>query len=105
MIRARTAKAPCVFSFKRLGWFQARPNRLALPATIQERTRMMNKDQVEGKWEQLKGKAKEKWGKLTDDDWKVAEGKRDQIAGKIQEHYGYTKEQAEKEFDDWINKN
>ena len=54
---------------------------------------------------QLKGKAKEKWGKLTDDDWKVAEGKRDQIAGKIQEHYGYTKEQAEKEFDDWINKN
>ena len=105
MIRARTAKAPCVFSFKRLGWFQARPNRLAIPATIQERTRMMNKDQVEGKWEQLKGKAKEKWGKLTDDDWKVAEGKRDQIAGKIQEHYGYTKEQAEKEFDDWINKN
>ena len=83
MIRARTAKAPCVFSFKRLGWFQARPNRLALPATIQERTRMMNKDQVEGKWEQLKGKAKEKWGKLTDDDWKVVEGKRDQIAGKI----------------------
>ena len=66
---------------------------------------MMHKDQVEGKWEQLKGKAKEKWGKLTDDDWKVAEGKRDQIAGKIQEHYGYTKEQAEKEFDDWINKN
>ena len=66
---------------------------------------MMNKDQVEGKWEQLKGKATEKWGKLTDDDWKVAEGKRDQIAGKIQEHYGYTKEQAEKEFDDWINKN
>ena len=66
---------------------------------------MMNKDQVEGKWEQLKGKAKEKGGKRTDDDWKVAEGKRDQIAGKIQEHYGYTKEQAEKEFDDWINKN
>jgi uncharacterized protein YjbJ (UPF0337 family) len=105
LIRAHTAKVPCVFAFKRLGWFQARPNRLALPATIQERTRMMNKDQVEGKWEQLKGKAKEKWGKLTDDDWKVAEGKRDQIAGKIQEHYGYTKEQAEKEFDDWINKN
>ena len=64
----------------------------------------MNKDQVEGKWEQLKGKAKEKWGKLTDDDWKVAEGKRDQIAGKIQEHYGYTKEQAQTEWDKFAKK-
>ncbi len=64
----------------------------------------MNLDQLEGKWEQLKGKAKEHWGKLTDDDWKVIEGKRDQIAGKIQERYGYTKEQTEKELDDWLKK-
>ncbi|EGV36734.1 CsbD family protein [Neisseria weaveri] len=65
----------------------------------------MNWDQIEGKWEQFVGKAKEKWGELTDDDWKVAEGKRDQLAGKIQERYGYTKEQAEKELDDWLNDN
>ncbi|WP_165010252.1 CsbD family protein [Neisseria yangbaofengii] len=63
----------------------------------------MNWDQVEGKWEQLKGKAKVKWGELTDDDWAVVEGKRDQLAGRIQERYGYTKEQVEKELDDWAN--
>lgn len=65
----------------------------------------MNKDIIEGKWEQLKGKAKEKWGKLTDDDWTVVEGKRDQLAGRVQERYGYTREQAEKEVDDWFNSN
>ena len=65
----------------------------------------MNKDIIEGKWEQLKGKAKEKWGKLTDDDWTVVEGKRDQLAGRVQERYGYTREQAEKEVDDWFSSN
>lgn len=65
----------------------------------------MNKDIIEGKWEQLKGKAKEKWGKLTDDDWTVVEGKRDQLAGRVQERYGYTREQVEKEVDDWFNSN
>lgn len=65
----------------------------------------MNWDQIEGKWEQFKGKAKVQWGKLTDDDWKVVEGKRDQLAGKIQERYGYTKEQVEKELKDWFDKN
>jgi uncharacterized protein YjbJ (UPF0337 family) len=58
----------------------------------------MNKDQLEGDWTNLKGKIKEKWGKLTDDDLKVIEGKRDQLAGKLQERYGYAKEQAEKEL-------
>ena len=61
----------------------------------------MNKDEIGGNWKQLKGKAKEKWGKLTDDDWKVIEGKRDQLAGRLQERYGYTKEQVEKELKDW----
>lgn len=65
----------------------------------------MNMDIIEGKWEQLKGKAKEKWGKLTDDDWTVVEGKRDQLAGRIQERYGHTKEQAEKEVDEWFGSN
>jgi uncharacterized protein YjbJ (UPF0337 family) len=47
----------------------------------------MNTDQMKGNWKQLVGKAKEKWGKLTDDDWKVAEGKRDQLVGRIQERW------------------
>jgi len=48
----------------------------------------MNSDQIKGNWKQFVGKAKEKWGRLTDDDWKVVGGKRDQLVGKIQEHYG-----------------
>ena len=63
----------------------------------------MNKDIIEGKWEQLKGKAEEKWGELTNDDWDVVEGKRDQLVGRIQERYGRSKEDAEKEVDDWFN--
>lgn len=63
----------------------------------------MNWDQIEGKWDQFVGKAKEKWGELTDDELKIMEGKRDQLAGKLQEKYGYTKEQVEKEIDDWRN--
>ena len=62
----------------------------------------MNKDILEGKWEQLKGKAKEKWGDLTNDDWAVVQGKRDQLAGRIQERYGRTKEEAEKEVDECL---
>ena len=65
----------------------------------------MNKDEIGGNWKQLKGKAKEKWGKLTDDDMTVIEGKRDQLVGKIHERYGYAKEQAEKEVADLERKN
>jgi len=61
----------------------------------------MNRDQMEGKWKQFTGKAKEQWGKLTDDDLQQLEGNTDQLAGKIQERYGYTKEQAEKEVNEW----
>ncbi|RVR73071.1 CsbD family protein, partial [Klebsiella pneumoniae] len=50
---------------------------------------------------QFKGKVKEQWGKLTDDDMTIIEGKRDQLVGKIQERYGYQKDQAEKEVDSW----
>ena len=48
----------------------------------------MNSDQIEGKWKQVKGSAKEKWGKLTDDDLNVIAGKQQQLEGKIQERYG-----------------
>jgi uncharacterized protein YjbJ (UPF0337 family) len=61
----------------------------------------MNWDQVEGQWKQIKGKMKEKWGKLTDDDWDQIGGKKDQFLGKLQERYGYSREQAEKDFDEW----
>ena len=48
----------------------------------------MNTDQMKGNWKQFVGKAKENWGKLTDSDWQVIEGKRDQLVGRIQERYG-----------------
>ncbi len=48
---------------------------------------------------------KEKWGKLTDDDMQVIEGKRDQLVGKIQERYGYAKDEAEREVTDWEGQN
>lgn len=66
---------------------------------------MMNKDEVSGNWKQFKGKVKEQWGKLTDDDMTIIEGKRDQLVGKIQERYGYQKDQAEKEVVDWETRN
>lgn len=56
----------------------------------------MNWDIVEGNWKQFKGKAKEQWGKLTDDDLDVIAGKRDQLAGRVQEAYGVSKDEAEK---------
>ena len=61
----------------------------------------MNSDQMEGKWKQLKGAVKEKWGKLTDDDLDVIAGKHDQLVGKIQERYGITKEEAAKQIKEW----
>jgi uncharacterized protein YjbJ (UPF0337 family) len=61
----------------------------------------MNSDQVAGQWKQAKGKIKEQWGKLTDDDLKVIEGNRDQLVGKIQERYGIAREEAEKQVKEW----
>jgi len=59
----------------------------------------MNTDTIKGNWNQLKGKVKEKWGKLTDSDLTMIEGKKDQLVGKLQERYGYAREQAQKECD------
>ena len=61
----------------------------------------MNMDQLKGDWKQLQGKVKAKWGKLTDDDMTVIEGKRDELAGKIQERYGMAKEAAQSELDEF----
>ncbi len=63
----------------------------------------MNEDSIKGKWHQVKGKIKAKWGKLTDDDLKQIEGNREEIIGKIQEKYGKSKEEAKKEYNDWID--
>lgn len=63
----------------------------------------MDWDRVEGNWMQLKGKIKEQWGKLTDDDLDVIAGKREQLEGKIQERYGKAKDAARREVDDWYN--
>lgn len=62
----------------------------------------MNDDKIKGQWKQLAGKLKTKWGKLTDDDLKIAEGNSDYLAGRIQERYGIAKDEAHKqvrEFD------
>jgi uncharacterized protein YjbJ (UPF0337 family) len=63
----------------------------------------MNWDRIEGNWKRFSGKVKEKWGKLTDDDLSVINGRRDQLEGKIQERYGYGKDQVKRELDDWAN--
>lgn len=61
----------------------------------------LNQDVIQGKWRQLKGKVREKWGNLTDDDLQAAEGSREYLVGKIQERYGRTREQAEQEVRDF----
>ena len=61
----------------------------------------MNWDRIEGNWKQFTGKAREKWGKLTDDDWTIVAGKKDQLVGKIQERYGIKSDEAHKQADEW----
>ncbi|HEU4662809.1 MAG TPA: CsbD family protein [Dokdonella sp.] len=58
----------------------------------------MNEDKIEGQWKQLAGKLKAKWGKLTDDDLKVAEGNSEYLAGRIQERYGVAKDEAQRQI-------
>jgi uncharacterized protein YjbJ (UPF0337 family) len=61
----------------------------------------MNNDQLKGKWKQMKGSVKERWGKLTDDDLDVIDGQNEQLIGKIQERYGIAREAAQKQVDEW----
>ena len=62
----------------------------------------MNWDQIEGKWKEMKGHVKEKWGKLTDDDLDYINGKRDQFVGRLQQRYGIAKEDAQDQLDRWM---
>lgn len=62
----------------------------------------MNTDILEGKWKQLKGRIQEEWGELTNDEIDQIEGKRDVLIGKLQEKYGYTRQEAEREVNDFL---
>ena len=61
----------------------------------------MNDDKIKGQWNQLSGKLKAKWGKLTDDDLKVAEGNSEYLTGKLLERYGIARDEAEKQVRDF----
>jgi len=64
----------------------------------------MNWDQIEGKWMQVKGSVKQKWSKLTDDDLEYIAGARDKFVGKLQERYGLRKEEAQRQADEWLDR-
>jgi uncharacterized protein YjbJ (UPF0337 family) len=88
-----TALLPCLWNTQLAGAFHSsQQGDLSWTGTI-----------VEGNWMQVKGKIKEQWGRLTDDDLDVIAGKRDQLEGKIQERYGKAKDEARREIDDWYN--
>jgi len=64
----------------------------------------MDWDRIEGNWKQFSGKVKEQWGKLTDDELTQINGNRDQLEGRIQARYGYAKDQARQEVDNWLRR-
>lgn len=65
----------------------------------------MNNDRAEGMWKQVRGKLKEQWGKLTDDEIDQLQGKGDQLAGKLQERYGLARDEAERQARDFRSRN
>jgi uncharacterized protein YjbJ (UPF0337 family) len=71
------------------------------PTPDPEEDGAMDWNRIEGNWKQFKGKVKEQWGRLTDDDLTQINGNRDQLEGKIQERYGIARDQVRKEIDDW----
>ena len=64
----------------------------------------MNEDILKGKWREIKGDVKKTWGKLTDDDVMVINGESEKLLGIIQTKYGYEKDKAQEEYDEFINK-
>jgi uncharacterized protein YjbJ (UPF0337 family) len=61
----------------------------------------MNWDRIEGNWKKLKGKVREKWGELTDDDFERIGGKKDELVGRLQERKGIARDEAEREVQEW----
>jgi uncharacterized protein YjbJ (UPF0337 family) len=64
---------------------------------------LMNTDILKGKWTQVKGEIRSKWGKLTDNDLMEIQGDAEKMIGKLQERYGYKRDQAEKELKEFLN--
>lgn len=64
----------------------------------------MNADVVKGKWHQLKGDVKERWGRLTDDDLDRIEGDAEKLVGRVQERYGYERDRAKREVDEFFDR-
>jgi uncharacterized protein YjbJ (UPF0337 family) len=64
----------------------------------------MDWDRVAGNWKEFSGKVKEKWGQLTDDEISLIEGNREQLEGRLQARYGYAKDKARQEVDDWLSR-
>jgi len=62
----------------------------------------MNWDQIQGKWKQMKGSARQQWGKLTDDDLDYIAGSKEKFVGRLQERYGIAREEAQRQADDWL---
>jgi uncharacterized protein YjbJ (UPF0337 family) len=63
----------------------------------------MNREQLEGSWNVMKGKVREQWGRLTDDDLDVIHGRVEQLVGAIQQRYGKSYDEAEEEVTDWLD--
>ena len=70
----------------------------------QEEVSHVNTDIIAGRWKEMKGKAKEQWGKITDDELERAEGKADQMIGLLQRHYGYARDKAEEEYKTFLDR-
>ncbi len=64
----------------------------------------MNWDVIQGKWKQIKGEVRQQWADLTDDEVEMIQGSRDKLAGKLQERYGWSREEAEREIDQWASR-
>jgi uncharacterized protein YjbJ (UPF0337 family) len=82
-----------------------RPAPTIAHAILPSKETTMNWDIVKGNWKQMKGSAKKRWGKLTDDELTQLEGNRDQLVGKVQERYGIARDEAERQVDDWASEN
>lgn len=63
----------------------------------------MDWDRIEGNWKSFMGRAKQQWGRLTDDDISMVEGRREELEGRLQQHYGYAKDRARSEVDSWLS--
>lgn len=63
----------------------------------------MDWDRIEGNWKTFKGQAKQQWGRLTDDDLNMIEGRREELEGRLQRQYGFAKDRARTEVDHWLN--